>query len=91
MKRISWIALLIIASSIFLVETPSALASSERAFATVTVNVVPKLEKQLEKYAALYANASKNLSNAQYKQKLESISGNSKEEDEVTLIISETL
>ena len=91
MKKVTWIALLIIVVLIFLVKVPSALASSEKAFATVRVNVVPKLEKQLEKYSALYANASKNLSNAQYKQKLESIRENSEEKNKVTLIVSETL
>ncbi len=91
MKRISWIALLIITSSIFVVETQSALASSSKAFATVTVNVIPKLAKQEEKYAALYADASTNLSNAQYKQKFESISENSEKKDKTTLITSEIL
>jgi len=91
MKRISWTALLIITFSMFLVEIPAASASSERTFATVTVNVIPKLDKQVEEYAFLYADASRNLSNAQYKQKLESISENSGKKDKATLIISEIL
>lgn len=91
MKRIGCTALLIITFSLFLVGIPAASASSERAFATVTVNVIPKLDKQVEKYASLYADASANLSNAQYKQKLESISENSEKKDKTTLIVSEIL
>jgi hypothetical protein len=92
MKRVVWFAVLMVACllSIFLSPSPT-LALSQNAYAIATVTVMPKIEKEMEKYASLYADIGDMTGKFQYKQQASRNGESNGQKEKFTLIVSETL